>query len=622
MTLRVSGVALTLGVALLAAFLAALSLAHGNLAFASLHGPLPMLQLDFGVSRLAVPFLAVLALLATAVALWSLRRGAPIDAALIGLFAGAMLLVLIAQSVASFFVAWEAMSLVSAFLVAAHHEQRRVRRATFVYLAVAQTGALCVLVALAILALQAGSPSFAAIAHAAPALSAATRNAVFVLALLGFGSKAGLLPLHFWLPRAHPVAPANASAMLSGAMLKVALYGLCLVVFELAAPATAAWGVALVLVGTASAVGGVLYALVDHDLKRLLAYHSVENVGIIVIGIGVAVVGLASGNAAVAALALTAALFHTINHGLFKGLLFLGAGTVIDAEGTADLERLGGVWARLVWTAPLFLIGCAAIAGLPPFNGFASEWMTFQSLVAGLHLGTLSVRLVLLASIAGFALTGGLAAACFVKVFGVVFLGRARRALPPATAARERVDASTFGLGFLAALCTLLGLAPMLAVAPLERIAAGIVGGVPIALPALPTLPLTLAIVPLLGAVAAAVLAARRGVRRVSTWTCGSPVTAAAQYTATAFSKPLRTIFAFVLFPERRRVLEAGTSPWFPLQIRYRTESRYVIDEVARRLSGAALRLSRRTRALQSGSLRLYVAYALAALVLAVALAR
>ncbi|MHB8230901.1 MAG: proton-conducting transporter transmembrane domain-containing protein, partial [Vulcanimicrobiaceae bacterium] len=360
----------------------------------------------------------------------------------------------------------------------------------------------------------------------------------------------------------------------------------------------------------------------DHDLKRLLAYHSVENVGIIVIGIGVAVVGLASGNAAVAALALTAALFHTINHGLFKGLLFLGAGTVIDAEGTADLERLGGVWARLVWTAPLFLIGCAAIAGLPPFNGFASEWMTFQSLVAGLHLGTLSVRLVLLASIAGFALTGGLAAACFVKVFGVVFLGRARRALPPATAARERVDASTFGLGFLAALCTLLGLAPMLAVAPLERIAAGIVGGAPIALPALPTLPLTLAIVPLLGAVGAAVLAARRGVRRVSTWTCGSPVTAAAQYTATAFSKPLRTIFAFVLFPERRRVLEAGTSPWFPLQIRYRTESRYVIDEVARRLSGAALRLSRRTRALQSGSLRLYVAYALAALVLAVALAR
>jgi hydrogenase-4 component B len=430
------------------------------------------------------------------------------------------------------------------------------------------------------------------------------------------------MPLHFWLPLAHPVAPANASAMLSGAMLKVALYGLCVVVFELAAPAPSSWGVTLVVLGAISSVGGVLYALVDHDLKRLLAYHSVENVGIIAIGLGVALTAGAAANGALAALALTAALFHTINHGLFKGLLFLGAGTVLDTEGTVDLERLGGLWGHLVWTAPLFLIGCAAIAGLPPFNGFVSEWLTFQSLIAGLQSDPTSVKFVLLAAIAGLALTGGLAAACFVKVFGIVFLGRSRDRAHDVAPRRERFDAPVLGIGILAALCTALGLFPMLAVAPLERVAAAVVRVAPLELPALPVLPATLVLLPFAGALLAAGLAARRGIRRVPTWTCGSPVTAAAQYTATAFSKPLRTIFAFALFPERHRAYEAGESHWFPRRILYRTESRYLVDEAARRLSAVVLRLARRTRIVQSGSLRLYLAYAIAALVLTVALTR
>jgi hydrogenase-4 component B len=621
-TLRIVGVAATIAVALLAGWLAMLSLIHGDVALPGLSATLPMLRLDYGVSLLAVPFLALLAFLGIAVALWSGRRGAPLDTVLIAAFTASMLVVLVARSVTSFFLAWEAMSLVSAFLVVAHHEQRGVRRAAFVYLGIAQTGALCVLAALVLLALHAGSPAFAAIARAAPALAPGLRTTVFVLALVGFGSKAGLMPLHFWLPLAHPVAPANASAMLSGAMLKVALYGLCLVVFALAAPGPADWGIALVAIGTVSSVGGVLYALVDHDLKRLLAYHSVENVGIIVIGLGVAQLGLASGNAPLAALALTAAFFHTINHGLFKGLLFLGAGTVSETEGTVDLERLGGLWGHLVWTAPLFLLGCAAITGLPPFNGFASEWLTFQSLIAGWPAGTAAVKLVLLASVAGLALTGGLAAACFVKVFGVVFLGRSRREAPARAPVRERFDLSALGLAVLAALCTLFGLVPMLAVAPLNHVAAAIAGAVPIPMPALPVLPATLILLPLAGALLAALLAAQRGVRRVPTWTCGSPVTPAAQYTATAFSKPLRTIFAFALLPERQRVYEFGPSRWFAHRIRYRTESRYLIDEAARYFSAAVLRLARRTRIVQSGSLRLYLAYALAALVLTVALTR
>lgn len=622
MTARLCGVVATLAVALTAAVLAVQCLRTGEVLLPVLPSSVPILGLDFGVTLLAVPFLALLSVLAFAVALWSLRRGRPQDALLIAAFSATMVAVLIARSVASFFLAWEAMSLVSAFLVAVHHEDRGVRRATFVYVAMAQVGALCILVALLLLALACGSGSFGTIARLAAGVDPGLRNAAFALALVGFGSKAGLMPLHFWLPLAHPVAPANASAMLSGAMLKVALYGLCLVAFVLAAPGPPAWGITLVAIGTLSAVGGVIYALVDHDLKRLLAYHSVENVGIIAIGLGVALLGTVSGDGALVALALTAAFFHTINHGLFKGLLFLGAGTVVETYGTADLERLGGAWSQLAWTAPLFLVGCAAITGLPPFNGFASEWLTFQSLINGLAGGTSLIKLVLLGAIAGLALTGGLAAACFVKVFGIVFLGRWRAATPHAAATAERCDPSVVGQGLLAALCTGLGLAPLLAVRPLERIAAAIAGSAPIPEPTLPVLPVTLALLPFAGALVAAALAAQRGIRRVPTWTCGSPVTAAAQYTATAFSKPLRTIFAFALLPDRKRAYDVGPSPWFPIAIRYHTESRYLIDEAARRFSAAALRLSRRTRIVQSGSLRLYLAYAIAALVVTVALTR
>ncbi|MGP6157659.1 MAG: proton-conducting transporter membrane subunit [Vulcanimicrobiaceae bacterium] len=619
--MRAFGVAATAAVALAAAVLGAFALVHGGTLPVEYEGPVPALALTFGVTPLGGVFCVLLALLDTAVALWSVLRGSALDALLIAAFSASMLLVLCAQSVAVFFFAWETMALLSAFLIAAHHERRSVRRATALYLLVSQTGAACVLVSLVLLAYQAGSPSFYVIAQGAPLLPAGIRNAAIAFALVGFGSKAGFVPLHFWLPRAHPVAPPHASALLSGVMLKVALYGLATATLTLAAPVPLAWGIAIVAIGTASAVAGVLYAVVDRDLKRLLAYSSVENAGIVAIGLGAALVAGAEGLPAVAALALTAALFHAFNHGLFKGLLFLGAGAVADSEGTVDLEKLGGLREHMVWTAPAFLVGCAAIAGLPPFNGFASEWLTFQSLAAELIARDAAAKVATLGALAGLALAGGLAVACFARVYGIAFLGKPRRAYakPPV---RERADAPAAALVMLAALCALFGVLPGLALGPLGRVAASVLGVPAPSFPSLPILPATLALLPLLGALAAVSLAARRGVRSVPTWTCGSPVTPAAAYTATAFAKPLRRIFAFVLAPESLRTLEGGDSPWFPQRIVYQTDSRYLIDETARRFAALAFRVVRRSKLVQSGSLRLYLAYAVGALILTVVAAR
>lgn len=607
-------------VAAVAGALAWLAVTHGAQPLAAFDGPIPALRLEFGITPLAAAFCALIAALDVAVGLWSTRRGSAAESPLVAAFSAAMVLVLCAQSVAAFLIAWEAMAFVSAFLVAAHHERRDVRRAAFLYLVVSQTGAACLLVALVILALHAGSPSFAAIAEAGPTLPASARTVVFVLALLGFGSKAGFMPLHFWLPRAHPVAPAQASALLSGAMLKVALYGLALVVFVLAAPAPPWWGVTLVALGTVSAVGGVLFALAERDLKRLLAYSSVENIGIIAIGLGTALLARAEGLTSVAALALTAALFHALNHGFFKGLLFLGAGAVAESEGTVDLEHLGGLWNRLAWTAPLFLIGSAAIAALPPSNGFASEWLTLQGLIGAMRAGDPLAKITVLAAIAGLALAGGLAAATFVKAFGIAFLGRPRRPRP-ASPDREAFELSLGGPLLLGALCLGLGLFPTLATAPLAGIAAGIAGASAPPQTTFPLLPATLAFLPFAGALAAFALARSRGVRRVPTWTCGSPVTAAAQYTSTAFSKPLRRIFAFVVIPDRQRTLEGGRSRWFPDRIVYRTSSRDLTDAAARTFAAVTLRLARRTRVVQSGSLRVYLAYAIVALIVVIVVA-
>lgn len=577
------------------------------------------LTLEFKPSMLATPFLALLALVVPAVALWGLRRGAPADGFRITLFVLAMIAVVLAQTVAAFFLAWETMSLVSAFLVGVHHERRDVRRALFSYIVVSQLGALCILAALAVLGMHAASFRFTDIAHAAPNLSLALRSSVLALALVGFGSKAGLVPLHFWLPRAHPVAPANASALLSGIMLKVAVYGLLLVCFELAAPTPIVWGAAITIAGLLAAFAGALYAAVDADFKRLLAYSSIENIGIIVATLGLATVAATLKAAPLEAIALSALLYHTVSHGTFKSLLFLSAGNVAGAAHTTDLDHLGGLYRTLPFTSPAVFVGCIAASALPPLTGFASEWLVFASFIAALATGIPWVQLLAAAAIVVLACASGLAGLAFAKLFGIAFLGRSRTTHE---VQRERPDESVLGLGWLALACVAFGVAPAFVLEPLRAIAATLISEPALAVTILPVPPVAIAAWPVLAVVAAYVLTRWRGVHYAPTWTCGSLVTPRSQYTATTFSKPIRRIFGFVLFPDRQKTSDLGTSRWFPTRIRYEMSTRDLVDEVMRNIAAFVQRFARRARIVQAGLLRIYLVYAVVAVLVIIVLAR
>jgi len=478
-------------------------------------------------------------------------------------FVAAMTAVLIADDAYAFLLAWELMSLASWVLVLAHHEESDTRSAAWLYLVIATLGTVCLMAALGVLAGGAGDYAFASLRGARPAPLAGAL--VALLALLGAGSKAGLMPLHAWLPPAHAAAATPGAALMCGVMSKVALYGLVRILFDLAGPLPWGWGAAIAMVGGASAVLGLLYALLQTDIKRLLAYSTVENIGIAAIGIGLALGFRASGQSALAALALTAGLLHALNHALFKSLLFLGTGALAAATGTRDLERLGGLIGRMPALALAMLAGAAAIAGLPPFNGFVSEWLTFQAILASPPAAQASLRLGLPLLGVLLALAAALAAVCFVRAFGIAFLGRARS--PQAAAAHAPEAALVWPPLALGAACLLLGLVPALGIALSDPVLRAL--GVPafagaLAGPAIQlgdngagynAIGLTVA-AGLLGLLT--VVALRRlsplTERRGAPWDCGFPdADPATQYTGSSFSQPLRRVFG-PLFAVRERV--------------------------------------------------------------------
>jgi formate hydrogenlyase subunit 3/multisubunit Na+/H+ antiporter MnhD subunit len=539
-----------------------------------LHLPigLPWLGAHFRLDPLAAAFLVVVNLGGATASLYGLGYGRheaeparvlPFFPA----FLAGMNLVVLADDAFTFLLTWEFMSLTSWALVMAHHRQPGNARAGYIYLLMASLGTLSLLLTFGLLAGPAGGYAFDAI-RSSP-LSPAVASAALALALLGAGSKAGLVPLHVWLPLAHPAAPSHVSALMSGVMTKVAVYGFVRIVFDLMGPPTWWSGGVVLLFGGASAVLGVLHALMEHDLKRLLAYHTVENIGIIFIGLGLGLAFAANDMRGPAALATTAALFHVFNHSVFKSLLFFGSGAVLTATGERDMERLGGLIHRMPFTAFAFLIGSAAISALPPFNGFVSEWLTFQAILLSPQLPQWVLKFLVPAIGGLLALSAALAAACFVKAFGITFLGRPRTGV--AHDAQETDKFSLTAMFALVGLCLVAGVLPGYFIDALAPVVQGLVNAqmprqgsfawftiVPVAESRSSYNGLLLFILIAAAASLAAYVIHRwasRATRRSAAWDCGFPdASPATQYTAGSFAQPIRRVFGTTVFGAREEI--------------------------------------------------------------------
>ena len=533
-----------------------------------------------------------------------------------GLLISSMALVTAARNAVLFLVAWEIMALSSFFLVVHDDEKLSVRRAGWLYLAASHIGAAVLVVFFLLLGRGAHTLDF----NAFPGPAAARAGTLFLLALAGFGMKAGLVPLHIWLPEAHSAAPSPVSGLMSGVMIKMGIYGLVRSLGFLGAP-PAWWGAALLSVGAVSGVLGVLFALAQHDLKRLLAYHSVENIGIITMGIGAGLLGTSLGCPALAVLGWTGGLLHVLNHAVFKGLLFLSGGAAVRAAGTREMDRLGGLLKKMPWTGGCFLVGAAAISGLPPLNGFVSEFLIFLGLLGGFSLGG-AAGPWLVAAVGSLALIAGLAAACFCKAFGTVFLGAARS--DGAAKVSEAGGPTRASLATLAAICALVGFFP----GRVLRAGAGIVRGV-VPLPGgsvaavLESAEKSLACVSfvalgLLGGVAVLggfllLLRRRRGAVSTVTWDCGYAFPGPRmQYTASSFAQPAMAFFGSLL---RLRRSSSAAIGYFPEHASFHTEMPDPFrEEVYRPLFVRLKETLFHGRRLQHGVLRFYVLYIVLAL--------
>jgi hydrogenase-4 component B len=603
--------------------------------FPILPSGVPFIEFTIRLDALGAFFLLIVSLLALSLSIYSLgyvgsyfgKKNVGILAAFFNTLLLATTLVFLADNAFFFLIAWEIMALSAYCLVSFEHEQEETRRAGVLYFIMSHIGTGCLILAFLLLFQNAGDYSFAHFHALGDKLSPFKRDAVFLLFLFGFGVKAGIVPLHPWLPAAHPVAPSNVSALMSGVLIKTGIYGMTRVFFDFLGTPANWWGVTVLGIGIISAVLGVLYALMQHDLKRLLAYHSIENIGIILMGLGAALLFLHSGYPTLATLALIAGLYHTMNHAVFKALLFLGAGAVLHATHTRDMEHLGGLAKRMPKTAFFFLIGAVAISALPPLNGFVSEWLTYQSLLQGFNTTKSLLRLMFPVGGALLALTGALAAACFVKAFGITFLAQPRS--DQARNAHESGFAMLLGQGLLTAACVFLGLFPTIFLTILDPVALqltstsiadqltlsdGLVlsgpvrGGGAVSTLGITILGICLLFVPF----GLRLIFSRNAKTRIGpTWDCGlQGLTPQMEYTATGFSKPIRMIFKALFRPHREVQREYDFSPYFAKTIRFEAHVEEVFEtRIYRPLNRWVLRFSRRMRTLQAGSVHAYLIY-------------
>ncbi len=602
-----------------------------------------VLTLSFRGGGLSAYFVIILSLLGFCVSVYSAgytrHSDSPWSALLLyGIFVSSMYAVFYSANIPAFLISWETMSLSSYFLVVSDTENIEASRAGLLYGVMTHIGTAFIIAAFMVMFFATGSLEFAGI-RAGLGSAGNLRSVIFVLALIGFGTKAGVIPLHTWLPKAHPAAPSNVSALMSGVMIKSGIYGIILVTFDIlgvgagqpvAGPpsATLWWGVAALSAGAISAVMGIMHALMERDIKRLLAYSSVENVGIILLGIGASMIFYSNNLPAFAGLALAAALYHVFNHAIFKGLLFMGAGSAVHATGTKNMEEMGGLIKRMPWTGLFFLIGAIAICALPPFNGFMSEWLTFQSLIMGIKTSVVFTKTFMLLAGAALALTGALAASSFVKAFGISFLGVSRSA--KAAGAEESSFSMLAGMGILSVFCLLAGIFPGYMLKLISGVSLPAPGGLLQFAPngfavsgisSSGVLPTALLGTMLAGAALVFIFPFIAGGRRKSIcadpWDCGvRRLTPRMQYTATAFTHPLRRIFKKIYKPRKEVRIDYIVKPFFTREIEYRSEITPLAEVYFYRpLTNALHDIANWARRLQSGNLQLYLGYILGTLV-------
>lgn len=547
-------------------------------------------------------------------------------------FVLSMALVVTVNNVLVFLVFWEIMSLVSYFLVVFDTKHEKSIQAGMIYIVMTHIGTAFLIAAFMIMYKYAHSFDFFVIKNACQIMSSPAKNIVFLLLLVGFGTKAGIVPLHIWLPYAHPQAPSHISSIMSGVMIKTAIYGIIRFVIYILGVNSSWWGVLILALAVISCLVGIIYALMEHDIKRLLAYSSVENMGIILLGVGLAMFFISLNMPYLAVFSLIAGLYHLINHAIFKGLLFLCAGSVYKATGTRDIEKLGGLIKRMPQTAVYFLLGAAAISALPPLNGFVSEWLTLQAFFLGAFSVVGWTRLFFGICAGMLALTSGLAAACFVKAFGLTFLAQPRSHY--AKDAKEVSLSMRAGMFFLSTLAIIFGLAVAFIIKLLARVAGSVTGidtgnmnfsfnnfilnpqtGLPTGQAgrnvylSTPLLALTLVALGIAG-FAIYMLFGRRKAVTSRTWDCGYyKLDSRNEYTATAFSKPFRIAFSFFLLPYRK-TQKIRESFYHVKSFTYETHTtkvfkKYIYDP----LLSWIFKSAKSMRRLQPGSIHLYLGY-------------
>ena len=610
-----------------------LSVIFGETFSLSLSGS-SFLNFGFFVDRLCAFFILVISIAVFAVSIYSIgyareyygKKNIGYLGFLYNVFILSMILVVSANNAIMFLIVWELMSVISFFLVIFEHEKPETRKAGFIYIVMTHIGTGFIILSFLILAGAGGSYSFESFSAYGSTMPPLLKDLAFLFALIGFGAKAGIVPLHIWLPYAHPAAPSNVSALMSGVMIKTAIYMFIRVFFDFLGADVPWWGFLVFALGAVSALTGIMYAVVEPDIKKMLAFSSIENIGIILLGIGASMIFRASGSPALSAIAAIAALYHLLNHSIFKGLLFMGAGSILYSTHTKNIEELGGLIKKMPVMSLLFFIGVLSISALPPFSGFVSEWLLLQSLLLSFTSTDSLVRIALPVGAAALALTGALAAFCFLKTFGIGFL-----ALPRSEHAEHAKDPNKpmlIGMGIFALLSILLGLLPVYVVTFLDRIVRDFAGTSVFDQPfsfalsgtlTMPSSAMSISTPVILSAISffILILLAMRfikdpGAQRVyETWGCGQPIsTARNEYTARAFSKPVQIWFKNIFRPMRELRASYTVSPLIKESFKFEVHiepifERYIYSPATDMILGR----SRTIKHIQTGSIHAYLAY-------------